>query len=204
MHVQAGKPIKSIHQIWVGPNPIPARCLEFMQAIRRLHSDFVYRLWTDNELLPENFANLAFIHATPSFAQKADIMRYEILYRHGGVYLDTDFEVFKPLEPLLTHDLVVCNEDDHVDKYMTNAFIYAAPENPNLQHCVEAIKTCRLDGEHVNRDTGPYFFRRCISLENARVLPTHTMYPVHYTQKDHRPTSFSPATYAMHHWEKNW
>lgn len=195
---------KLIHQIWVGPRPLPAKSVRFVEEIRKLHPDYEYRLWADADLLPENFSNLQYILATPIQAQKADIMRYEILYRFGGVYLDIDFEVFKPLDPLLTHDLVVCNEDPHIDKYMTNAFIYAAPGNPNLKRCVERIQTCRLGEANVSHTTGPYYFRQCITLNDARVLPTHVMYPTHYTQRGYRPASFSPETYAMHHWDKSW
>jgi mannosyltransferase OCH1-like enzyme len=197
-------PVKVIHQIWVGPNPLPEKSVRFIRDIKALHPDYEYRLWTDSDLVPENFLNLEYILATPIYAQKADIMRYEILYRHGGVYLDIDFEVFKPLDPLLTHELVVCNEDTKINEYMTNAFIYSEPENPNLGRCVQHIKTCRLGSKDVSHTTGPYFFRKCITLDNARVLSTPTMYPTHYTQKGYRPTSFSPETYAMHHWDKNW
>ena len=34
-------------------------------------------------------------------AQKADVLRYEVLYAHGGVYLDTDVEYLRNIEPLL-------------------------------------------------------------------------------------------------------
>ena len=29
---------------------------------------------------------------------KSDIARYEIIYRYGGVYIDTDFECLRPLD----------------------------------------------------------------------------------------------------------
>jgi mannosyltransferase OCH1-like enzyme len=196
---------KKIHQIWVGPNPIPEKSIKFIEKIKELHPDYEYRLWTDKDLTEENFSNLEYINSTPIYAQKADIMRYEILYKYGGIYLDIDFEVFKELTPLLTHDFVICNEDAHIDKYITNAFIYSIPGTQNLKNCIDNIHTCPLGGEvNVSFATGPWYFRNCISLEGARVLPTNTVYPTHYTQKGYRPTTFSPETYAMHHWDKNW
>jgi len=196
--------VKRIHQIWVGPKPIPAKSLKFIDGIKALHPDYEYRLWTDADLTPKNFTTLEYIHSTPVYAQKADIMRYEIIYRHGGVYLDIDFEILKPLTGLLTEDFVVCNEDAHINKYMTNAFIYSVPGNPDLKKCVDNICTCSLGGGKVNVATGPWYFRKNISLEGARVLPTHTMYPTHYMQRGHRPSKFLEDTYGMHHWDKNW
>ena len=34
-------------------------------------------------------------------AERADILRLELLHRHGGVYLDADFECLQPIDPLL-------------------------------------------------------------------------------------------------------
>jgi len=197
--------IKKIHQIWVGPSPIPQKSIQFIENIKSLHPDYEYRLWCDSDLTPENFSNLDYIHSTPVYAQKADIMRYEILYKHGGIYLDIDFEVFKNLTELLTHDFVVCNEDSNINSYMTNAFIYSVAMNPNLKKCVENIKNCALGGSvNVAIATGPWYFRQNISLEGARVLPTIVIYPTHYSQKGYRPSIFLEETYAMHHWDKNW
>ena len=109
---------KIIHQIWVGPNKIPDRSVHFIRRIQELHPEFEHRLWTNADLIPANFENYELIMSRPSWAQKADLMRYEILYRYGGVYLDIDFEVFKNLSDLLTHPLVVCNEDERIDIYI--------------------------------------------------------------------------------------
>lgn len=196
---------KLIHQIWVGPYPIPEKSITFIDKIKELHPDYTYKLWTDKDLNSDIFSNLPYINSTPIYAQKADIMRYEILYKYGGIYLDIDFEIFKNLEPLITHDLVVCNEDSNINEYMTNAFIYSIAGNTCLKNCVDNIKTCPLGGTiNVSIATGPWYFRKQISLEDARVLPTHVMYPTHYTQKGFRPDYFSPETYGIHHWDKNW
>ena len=39
--------------------------------------------------------------AAPNFGQKADILRYELLERYGGVYVDVDMECLQSLDPLL-------------------------------------------------------------------------------------------------------
>lgn len=198
--------IKKIHQIWVGPNPIPQKSLEFIDKIKTLHPDYEYRLWSDKDLTPENFETLSYINSTPIYAQKADIMRYEILYKHGGIYLDIDFELFKCLTPLLTHDMVVCNEDSTVDRYISIGFIYSIPRTASLRNCINNISNCPLGGEvNVAIATGPWYFRKQINIDNTiRILPTHVMYPTHFMQRGYIPKTFSDETYGMHHWDKNW
>jgi mannosyltransferase OCH1-like enzyme len=195
---------KLIHQIWVGPNPIPSKSTVFIEGIRKLHPEFTYRLWTNEDITPENFVNYAFIVRAKSYAQKADIMRYEILYRHGGVYFDIDFEVFKNITPLLNNDLVVCNEDANIDKYMTNAFICASKENAELLKCIQLIKTIDFSSNYISKASGPWFFRKCINLtDKVSVLPTSYVYPTHYSNK-RAAFTIGDTTYACHHWDKNW
>lgn len=198
---------KIIHQIWVGPNSIPEKSIRFINRIKELHPSFEYRLWTDNDITPDNFVNYHIIQMAQAYAQKADIMRYEILYRYGGIYLDIDMEVLKPLDELLMNDLIVCNEDANIDKLMSIGFIAAVPHNKNMLNSVQMIHTVvdRINKDNLALTTGPHYFRKCITLDNTvTVLPTHTFYPTHYLQKGFIPSVFREDTYAMHHWDKNW
>jgi mannosyltransferase OCH1-like enzyme len=197
---------KLIHQIWVGPNPIPTKSIDFMKHIQELHPDFTYRLWSDKDLTPDNFTTLPYIQKATSYAQKADIMRYEILYRYGGIYLDIDFQLLKPLDSLLTHPLVVCNEDSHINIRMTNAFIASSQFNPNMKKCVDNIEKAHINTGCIVTQTGPVYLRRCLIIDDSvRVLPTVCMYPVHYHHKHDIPNkTYTDDTFGVHHWNKNW
>jgi len=192
-----------LHQIWVGPHPIPNRSIEFITGLRALHPTFEYRLWRDADVSTEEFENYEFIIKTPSYAQKADLMRYEILHKYGGIYLDIDFELFKPLDPLLTNDLILCNEDERIHEYMTNAFLASSKGNVELKKCVKAVKDIDFS-KSINVASGPYFLRKCIELTpSVSVLPTSYMYPVHFSNPQ-RPFEKTETTYGCHHWDKNW
>lgn len=197
---------KIFHHIWVGPKQIPNRSVEFIKHIQELHPEYEFRLWTNEDLTPENFSNLEYINKAEKYAQKADIMRYEILYNYGGIYLDTDFELFKNITPLLTHDLLICNEDWNIDSYMSIGFIASSKGNENLKNCIDNIKNCSLNGGAVNVETGPWYFRKNITIDDSvRVLPTHTFYPIHYCYRNNPiPESFSDEIYGMHHWDHSW
>ena len=202
-----------IHQIWVGPNPIPTKSKKFIKEIQKLHPDFEYKLWTDKDITKDNFDNYEFIKNSKSYAQKADIMRYEILYRHGGIYLDIDFEIFKNLEPLLTNELVICSEDSFSSFHITNAFIACTKHNPNLKRCVDGIKKVDFS-KMINFATGPVFFKEHIIMNShVTLLDSKVLYPVHWLQHKfhsffgpvkYKKSSFSDETYGLHHWDHNW
>ena len=196
---------KIIHQIWIGHKTIPSKSLEYIQKIIELHPTFQYKLWTNDDLIKENFTNYDIINNCNSWAQKSDIMRYEILYKYGGVYLDIDFEIFKNLEPLLNNDLIVCNEDHQINIIMTNAFIASNINNKYMLNCINNVKTIDFT-QSINVATGPHYLRKCINLNdtNVTILPTHTMYPTHWTMKSYYPYNYLEATYGVHHWNADW
>ena len=202
-----------IHQIWVGPNPIPSKSKKFIKDIKKLHPNFEYKLWTDKDITKDNFTNYEYIKNSKSYAQKADIMRYEILYNHGGIYLDIDFEIFKNLEPLLTNELVLCSEDNFSNFHITNAFIACTKHNPNLKRCVDGIKKIDFSAM-INFATGPVYFKKNIIMNtHVTLLDSNVLYPVHWLQHKvysffgtprYKKSSFSDETYGIHHWDHNW
>ena len=186
---------------------MPEKSLEFIDKIKELHPDYEFRLWTDKDLTSDNFLNLEYIHKAIKYAQKADIMRYEILYRYGGIYLDTDFELLKNITSLLTHDLVICNEDSNYKHYMSIGFIAASKGHKILKRCVENIQFCSLNGleDPICVETGPWYFRKQIEFdESIRMLPIHFMYPIPYKDRFNLYPTIPDGSYGIHHWDFSW
>ncbi len=100
-----------IHQIWVGPKPLPANFAKWGEGIRRAHPGWTYQLWNDasvESLLLEHFPqHLAIYRATKSYSQKSDLARYAILAIKGGLYLDTDCECRRPIDFIENTDEVI-------------------------------------------------------------------------------------------------
>ena len=49
-------------------------------------------LWTDEQVAGLTLFNQAAFDAAPNFGEKSDILRYELLYAFGGVYVDVDLQ----------------------------------------------------------------------------------------------------------------
>src|SRR5262245_12872900 len=80
---------KKLHIVWVGnSNKAPLECIE---SWRRNHAAWQIKLWNDSHLEEESWINTAHLRAFACARQwpaVADLMRYEILYREGGIYVD--------------------------------------------------------------------------------------------------------------------
>lgn len=92
---------KIIHQTWKS-NKIPWKWKSFVEKVKLMNPDWKYKLWTDDE--NNTFVYNEFPHFYKTFVglpqniMRADVIRYLILSKIGGVYLDLDYEVLQPFE----------------------------------------------------------------------------------------------------------
>ncbi len=98
-----------IHQTWK-TSEIPAKWKPFAKKVQDLNPGWKYQLWTDADndtFVKKEFP--AFYSTFRSFSReimRADVIRYLIMYKLGGVYLDLDYEVLKPFD-FGNHSLVL-------------------------------------------------------------------------------------------------
>ena len=107
---------KKIHQIWLSDTePTPIR-KKLYQTIKDKNPGFEVILWQNEDLTPKNFP-ISFSFMQRSFvvneqssrsyiAPITALMRYEILYNHGGLYMDFKTEGLKSLEPFLKYTFI--------------------------------------------------------------------------------------------------
>ena len=92
---------KIIHQTWK-THTIPEKWWPFTEKVKELNPDWEYRLWSDadnDRLVKQEFP--AFYDIFTGFSKnimRADVIRYLIMYKIGGVYLDLDYEMLKPFD----------------------------------------------------------------------------------------------------------
>ena len=94
---------KIIHACWLGTGEIPADQKEYIEGRRRLHPDWEIRIWTDADFAPY-LDDSAFVKAClekKKYGFLSDYFRFTVLYEFGGVYVDTDVEIKKPLDEFL-------------------------------------------------------------------------------------------------------
>jgi len=88
---------KRLHQVWLGKKKEPP--MKIMESCRRLHPDWEYYFWTD-ENLPKLKGAEAF-DLIQVLNGQADIARWELLEKYGGVWIDADAFCLRPLDDLL-------------------------------------------------------------------------------------------------------
>lgn len=93
---------KIIHQTWKNEN-IPEKWKLAQQSCRDMHPDYEYRLWTDDDAIQFIKSYYPWFLSTflsyPHPIQRADAIRYFVLHKLGGVYIDLDVECLASVEP---------------------------------------------------------------------------------------------------------
>lgn len=88
---------KLVHQIWIGPKKRPDI---WMDSVREFCKScgYEYVLWDDQKVSEMQMINKSFYDAETTYNGKSDILRYEILYQNGGIYIDADSFIVKPFQ----------------------------------------------------------------------------------------------------------
>ena len=108
-----------IHLIWIG-SPLPDRYLIGPQSFAQLNPDHTVHLWVDH--VPENieeadnlkirninqdvWINEDLLEECTNHAMKSDILRLEIVYRYGGIYVDVDATALRSFGPIFSNSFL--------------------------------------------------------------------------------------------------
>ena len=180
-----------LHQMWIGPKPMPQ---SMMRTWREKHPDFEYIVWTEDEIAKRQmtFQCAEAIHLIPELCGKVDIMRWEILYQYGGIFIDADSICIHPLDDVILRDTTTAfaayeNETLRKDLVAVGTMGFT-PRHPICQYAIQWIRdntyteitsVCRAW-----KTVGPTLLTRALDAvpnHQVTVLPSFTFLPIHHT-----------------------
>jgi len=208
---------KIIHHIWLG-SPFPEKYKVLYETWKKNHPDWEFILWTDEDIEAFGLTNKDVYDETPNYGARSDIARYEILYRIGGLYVDTDFECLKSFD-VLHHCCDFYSGAAAWDQVLIYCgLIGSAPGHPILKKCINSVRvrgnkkeTC----DDIQNRTGPYFLTRCFfnAVKDCTgptvIFPSTYFYPWPHYEANNRNRDWimrrvKPETFAIHHWHVSW
>ena len=212
---------KIIHQIWLG-GEFPDKYKRIRDTWVDKNPDWEYKLWTDSDAESFGLENIEQFDKIDNLGAKSDIFRYEILYRYGGIYIDTDFECLKSFNDL-TH-LDFFTGTGHMDvPVLFNGLIACVPNHVIIKRLIEDIKIVPINGfNEIMKITGPYYFSDVVfnymknnKSEKIVVFPTVFFYPFpasnRYSAKEDNDSSrayvnkfVTDKSYCVHLWYTSW
>lgn len=164
-----------IHQIWLGPLPPPAKLI---RSWRIKNPRFRHILWTEENI--HSVRNHVQFDAAKSYSIKSDILRYEILYRYGGWYMDADSYCLKSICPLSFYDMVTVREPTQPKRY-ANGIIGISSKHPAMRLAIEHIAQLPPKERYHWKETGPGIWTIIANHFRATVLEADSFLPYSFT-----------------------
>ena len=204
---------KIIHYCWFGRKPKPELAEKCIRSWKKFCPDYEILEWNE-----DNFD----VTAAPKYVQQAyeqrrwafvsDFVRLKALTELGGVYMDTDVEVIKPLDPYLHHQafagfehpervqtgLLACEKDfplfrEFMAYYDTASFLQS-DGTPDVTTNVEILtRLCRERGMVCN-DTYQ-------EIAGLAIYPREIFCPVDYDSQKLKKTR---KTVTIHWFSGSW
>lgn len=217
---------KIVHQIWLG-SAVPEKFVSWMSTWANMQG-WEYKLWTDLDVETFPLHNRKLYENAKNFGEKADILRYEILYNEGGLYADVDFEnintevfdllnrsfdFYAGLEPMEHRQPIN-------SPLIGNAIFASIPGHPLLEKVITdmTVHYNQHENEWAVIATGPVYFTKKFLEHNQSptdtsyrniILPPTFLFPLTYSDvrenlKENLKTYLKPETAAVHYWSSSW
>lgn len=89
-----------IHYCWFGGSPLPLLAKDCIATWHKYMPDWEFKLWDEKNFDIECIPYTAEAYKSGKYAFVSDYARLWALEQEGGLYLDVDFEVYKPFDNL--------------------------------------------------------------------------------------------------------
>lgn len=135
---------KIIHYSWFSGEPYPEFLKECMTTWKKVLPDYEFVLWDVKKLAECNnvFANEAV--SVKKWAFAADFVRLYAVYHYGGIWLDTDVDMFRSFDPFLNDGMFIGREyyvhkEQGKKDYatLTSHCFGAEKQHPFIKECLE-------------------------------------------------------------------
>ena len=203
---------KVIHYCWFGRGEKPKLALKCIESWKQYCPDYQIIEWNEDNFDLTQHPYLQWCYVQKKWAFLSDFARLLILAERGGIYLDTDVEVIRPLDDLLWYDAFFGFEDDaHLN---TGHGFGCIPHHPAVEAMAEKYRALIPDAEgafpimtcpQVNTDAlipyGLALNGQRQTVLGAEILPADYFNPYDDPTGRMRKT---PNTYSIHWYGKSW
>ncbi len=205
---------KVIHYCWFGKKEYPVEVKLCLSSWEKQLPDYDIKKW-DETNSPMNFQWVKDAYFHRKYAFVADYVRLFALHSEGGIYLDTDMYIAKPLDVFLTNRFFLGFEDENQismgiigcykgDEFIKECMMYYQNQKfnivtpPLITHMVTRLLKTKYP--HINGATDQ-------KAGNIMIYKPDIFYPLHYKQPfeiNKIENYLKPESYTIHLWNKSW
>lgn len=202
-----------IHFCWFGGADKPKKVEKCLASWKKHLSGYTFMEWNEAnfDVNASRYAKEAL--QARKFAFVSDYARLHALYHHGGIYMDTDVEVLRPLDGLLAHSAFSGFEDE---RFLQSGTMGAAPRHPWIKELLEDYEGrpfVKEDGSFDMRTNTAVISEKCrkdgLRLNGQlQTLPSGVVFYPRTYFSPFDPVNgghfLSDESYTIHHFSQSW
>lgn len=204
---------KVIHYCWFGGNELPRSAKRCIASWKKYMPQYEIKEWNETNFDIHCCKYVEEAYKNKKWAFVSDFARFRILYEEGGIYLDTDVEIIKPLHNIVEQGSFMGRQHNcFVNPGLIMAF---TPKNELLGELLELYCTLNFveeDGS-LNLKTIVQYTTEMLEKYGLRITDEFqnvagiNIYPQEYfSPKDpvFKTINISENTYTIHHFDGTW
>lgn len=208
---------KIIHYCWVGGNPKPQSVLYCIKSWKRCCPDYEIREWNESNYDFTKNEYMRQAYEAKKWGFVPDYARLDIVYEHGGIYLDTDVEMVRSFDELLNHESFFGFEDTGEGSYFVACGLGFGASKHNklikmLRDYYDSVQFYNSDGtlnlKPAPRHNTPIFAEFGAKMNNSlQEIDGNVFYPAEYFCPKVFKTGklrVTQKTYSIHHFSASW
>lgn len=207
---------KTIHYFWFGGDPIPSLVKQCIKSWKKFCPDYEIKKWDESNFNIENSCEyVREAYKAKKWAFVSDYARFYILNKYGGVYLDTDVELIKPIQKIIDAGPFFACETEKFDSINPGLGMATYPANILYEEIIEDYnKSHYLSPEGVPNTTpvGKRIVALLIrdglknkkgvqTIDGINIYPKDYFCPFNYFTGE---LKFTNNTVAIHHFAASW
>lgn len=204
---------KKIHYIWFGGKPLPTDYIKNIESWERYNPDYEIIRWDENNYNIDDCIYARQAYESNAWGYISNYARLDIVYKYGGIYLDTDVEVLSNFDCLLQDKVFFCMGS--TDRINNGCGFGSVAKHPIVRDMLKKYKKSEYilaDGRKSNqsghsflhpvlKDWGFEIRDKYQKIDNAVVYPKEVMSPITIEgMKDF----FSNKTLSIHKEAGSW
>ena len=203
---------KKIHYCWFGGSEFPEIVEKCIESWKTFCPEYEIIRWDESNYDVNKIPYIKQAYELKKYAFVSDYARLDIIYNNGGIYLDTDVELIKPLDELLTYSCFMGME--LIGKVATGLGFGAEKnnsivlENLMLYHNKDFLINSKMDTTTCVQYTTELLEKKGLTNENEiqmlngiTILPTDYLCPINI---ETNKMIITDNTFSIHHYAASW
>lgn len=201
-----------LHYCWFGQNPKPKLVTQCILSWKKFLPDWEIKEWNEENYDVNRSEYAAQAYRRKSYAFVADVARFDVLYRYGGVYVDTDVELIRPIpKEVLEHRAFTGMESNG---WVAPGLIFGAvPNHPFVHEMVSFYETHSFKGTHDLKETVVTYTTNALikygyqinggyqKIHDVAIYPACVFCGYDLSLLE---TAITPDTISVHHYAASW